>query len=320
MVEATDTAAVCAVCGGTGWLLEASDGRKLAHPCVCRGAAISRARLDAAGIPQRYRDCTLENFSDNTCRLTKARAAARDFVDAYPAVEAGLLLTGPGGPRQDAPGLRDSLGAGDDEGRHGPLCRLLGSPDEDPDVLPARRRHLQGVGADAVLGGGGPGSRRARRLQAAPVGPRRPLQPAQHAVQPQEDHGGDLQLRGRGRHVRRRAREAGGPHRLSASQPSLRDVPHGARCAEATSARTFWARGSGPGFETPDSPGHSRGWRFLSSLLLALSPWLAACATRRPLRPRRCPRPSEAPVPIPAHARGRRPSRPPPRACSSGSA
>lgn len=97
MVEATDTAAVCAVCGGTGWLLEATEGRKLAHPCSCRGAAISRARLDAAGIPQRYRDCTLENFSDNTLSLTKARAAARDFVDAYPAVEAGLLLTGPAG-------------------------------------------------------------------------------------------------------------------------------------------------------------------------------------------------------------------------------
>ena len=97
MVEATDTAEVCAVCGGTGWLLEAADGRKLAHPCSCRGAAISRARLDAAGIPQRYRDCTLENFSDNTLSLTKARAAARDFVDAYPAVEAGLLLTGPAG-------------------------------------------------------------------------------------------------------------------------------------------------------------------------------------------------------------------------------
>lgn len=96
-MEATDAAAVCAVCGGMGWLLDAADGRKLAHPCVCRGAAIARARLDAAGIPQRYRDCTLDNFSDNTLSLTKARAAAREFVDAYPAVEAGLLLTGPAG-------------------------------------------------------------------------------------------------------------------------------------------------------------------------------------------------------------------------------
>ena len=87
----------CRLCGGVGWVLESADGRKQAHPCVCRGAAIARARLDAAGIPQRYRDCTLENFSDNHVSLTKARSAAREFVDTYPAVEAGLLLVGPSG-------------------------------------------------------------------------------------------------------------------------------------------------------------------------------------------------------------------------------
>jgi DNA replication protein DnaC len=87
----------CTICGGTGWLLDSAGGRKEARPCVCRGAAISRARLDAAGIPQRYRDCTLANFSDNTLSLTKAKAEAREFVDAYPAVEAGLLLVGPAG-------------------------------------------------------------------------------------------------------------------------------------------------------------------------------------------------------------------------------
>ena len=87
----------CTICGGTGWLLDSAGGRKEARPCVCRGAAIGRARLDAAGIPQRYRDCTLDNFSDNTLSLTKAKAEAREFVDAYPAVEAGLLLVGPAG-------------------------------------------------------------------------------------------------------------------------------------------------------------------------------------------------------------------------------
>jgi DNA replication protein DnaC len=87
----------CTICGGTGWLLDSVGGRKEAHPCACRGAAIGRARLDAAGIPQRYRDCTLANFSDNTLSLTKAKASAREFVDAYPAVEAGLLLVGPAG-------------------------------------------------------------------------------------------------------------------------------------------------------------------------------------------------------------------------------
>jgi DNA replication protein DnaC len=87
----------CGLCGGTGWVLDASDGRKQAHPCVCRGAALARARLDAAGIPQRYRDCTLDNFSDNNVSLTRARTAAREFVETYPAVDAGLLLVGPAG-------------------------------------------------------------------------------------------------------------------------------------------------------------------------------------------------------------------------------
>ena len=87
----------CAICGGAGWVLDSADGRKQAHPCVCRGAEIARARLEAAGIPQRYRDCTLDNFSDNNASLAKAKTAAREFVDSYPAVEAGLLLVGPAG-------------------------------------------------------------------------------------------------------------------------------------------------------------------------------------------------------------------------------
>ena len=96
MAEAVETG-VCGVCGGAGWVLDSAGGKKSAHPCVCRAANIARARLDSAGIPQRYRDCTLENFSDNTVSLTHARARAREFVDAYPAVEAGLLLVGPSG-------------------------------------------------------------------------------------------------------------------------------------------------------------------------------------------------------------------------------
>ncbi len=96
LIGLTETGA-CAICGGAGWVLDSSDGRKQAHPCVCRAAGIAKARLDAAGIPQRYRDCTLDNFSDNTLSLTKAKAAAREFVDAYPVVEAGLLLVGPAG-------------------------------------------------------------------------------------------------------------------------------------------------------------------------------------------------------------------------------
>ncbi len=88
---------VCAFCGDTGWILEAVDGRKQARSCSCRVALLRREKLAAAGIPERYRDCTLENFSDNNLTLTRAKAKARELVDAYPAVEAGLLLVGPAG-------------------------------------------------------------------------------------------------------------------------------------------------------------------------------------------------------------------------------
>lgn len=92
-----ETGTTCSLCGGIGWVLESADGRKRAHACVCRGTAIARARLESAGIPQRYRDCTLDNFSDNTLSLRRAKTASREFVDAYPAVDAGLLLVGAAG-------------------------------------------------------------------------------------------------------------------------------------------------------------------------------------------------------------------------------
>ncbi|HSS44044.1 MAG TPA: ATP-binding protein [Thermoanaerobaculia bacterium] len=90
-------AETCPACGGTGWVLEAAEGRREARSCSCRAAMLRREKLEAAGIPERYRDCTLQNFSDNTLALARAKTTAREFVDAYPAVEAGLLLTGPAG-------------------------------------------------------------------------------------------------------------------------------------------------------------------------------------------------------------------------------
>jgi DNA replication protein DnaC len=88
---------VCSLCGGTGWVLEAIDGRKQARPCSCRVEALRRERLDAAQIPERYRDCNFANFSETTPALARAKEIGREFVDSYPAVESGLLLVGPAG-------------------------------------------------------------------------------------------------------------------------------------------------------------------------------------------------------------------------------
>lgn len=90
--------AACVHCGGTGWVLESTDGRKQARPCSCRVAAIARERLDAAAIPERYRDCTLADFAhERTPALSNARRIAQEFIDSYPVVESGLLLVGPAG-------------------------------------------------------------------------------------------------------------------------------------------------------------------------------------------------------------------------------
>jgi DNA replication protein DnaC len=88
---------VCTVCGGTGWVLDSSQGRKDARACSCRAESVRRERLDAAKIPERYRDCNFENFADNVASLQSAKRRAREFVDLYPAVDAGLLLVGPAG-------------------------------------------------------------------------------------------------------------------------------------------------------------------------------------------------------------------------------
>jgi DNA replication protein DnaC len=88
---------VCTVCGGTGWVLDSSLGRKEARACSCRAEAVRRERLEAAKIPERYRDCNFENFADNVPSLQSAKRRAREFVDLYPAVDAGLLLVGPAG-------------------------------------------------------------------------------------------------------------------------------------------------------------------------------------------------------------------------------
>jgi DNA replication protein DnaC len=87
----------CPRCGGAEWILESVDGSRQARPCVCREGRLRNQSLESAQIPERYRDCNFQNFSDNHASLTRAKQIARDFVDTYPAVEAGLLLVGPAG-------------------------------------------------------------------------------------------------------------------------------------------------------------------------------------------------------------------------------
>ena|SRR5512143_2359661 len=91
-------APVCPRCGDTGWILEAPGGIRQARACSCRAAALAREKLAAAGIPERYRECTIENFNDmRSAELTAAKRTAREFVDRFPFVDSGLLFVGDSG-------------------------------------------------------------------------------------------------------------------------------------------------------------------------------------------------------------------------------
>jgi DNA replication protein DnaC len=95
-----NAAAVCPHCGGTGWRLVDEAGAQLARRCDCAEAARRAQHLERAGIPERYRHCTLDSFElwnaeDPT--LGRARRAVEEFVNLYPESGKGLLLMGPVG-------------------------------------------------------------------------------------------------------------------------------------------------------------------------------------------------------------------------------
>jgi len=97
----------CASCGGTGWVLSERDGVELVRRCGCAGTEARERLLRSAGIPARYRHCTLANFEidwyqrvpglvvDGTLKVV--HRAVQEFVDLYPKGDKGLLIMGPVG-------------------------------------------------------------------------------------------------------------------------------------------------------------------------------------------------------------------------------
>jgi DNA replication protein DnaC len=100
-VEFDDDAKVCPKCLGTGVVVEKEDGVSRARVCDCQRRTATRRRLEAAGIPARYRECGLANFDVvpgfTRESVTRAKRLAESFVENYPDVDAGLLLMGPVG-------------------------------------------------------------------------------------------------------------------------------------------------------------------------------------------------------------------------------
>ena len=100
MAEATEDRAACELCGGSGWVLADEGGVELVRRCECAEEAVRNRLLDQAGIPERYRHCTLDSFelwNSEDPTLAKAQRSVQEFVDLYPSVEKGLLIMGPVG-------------------------------------------------------------------------------------------------------------------------------------------------------------------------------------------------------------------------------
>lgn len=94
--SAANAPAVCPFCFGTGLEVVAGKG---ARRCGCRAQERRERLLEAARIPRRYARCTLANYHPAPGNGTQLQAFNHAFklVDEYPAVERGLLFTGPVG-------------------------------------------------------------------------------------------------------------------------------------------------------------------------------------------------------------------------------
>lgn len=78
-------------------MLVERDGRELAVRCECVAQWRHEALLAAAAIPERYRHCTVESFeiwNPKDPTLVRARKRTQELIDAYPAVDRGLLYMG----------------------------------------------------------------------------------------------------------------------------------------------------------------------------------------------------------------------------------
>ena len=98
----------CPRCEGRGWVIEDDGGAGTARPCGCRDEGREARLLAAAGIPDRYRRCSLARFHNHSPdpgarrQLHEAVAVSRRYVEEFVQPgggfrESGLLYVGPPG-------------------------------------------------------------------------------------------------------------------------------------------------------------------------------------------------------------------------------
>ncbi len=84
----------CEQCHDSYWVSEVVDGVERVRRCDCWRQSIAGHQLTHSRIPRRYQHCQLSNFEQTVDSLREAHRRARAFVDAFPAVDKGLLLRG----------------------------------------------------------------------------------------------------------------------------------------------------------------------------------------------------------------------------------
>lgn len=87
----------CPLCDDTRWKPVEEHGIRRVVRCECWRELVRQDRLAEANIPKRYQHCTLDKIRTYNDSLQEAVDRARRFVDAYPAVDRGLLLLGHAG-------------------------------------------------------------------------------------------------------------------------------------------------------------------------------------------------------------------------------
>lgn len=86
---------VCGKCFGSGLEIVAGKGARI---CDCRRREAHTNRLEKARIPKRYEKCHFNTYDPKTNdSQRRALNLARDFAMSFPAVDQGLLFTGPVG-------------------------------------------------------------------------------------------------------------------------------------------------------------------------------------------------------------------------------
>lgn len=85
----------CTKCYGSGMEVVAGKGARI---CECRQRDAHSIRLAKARIPKRYEKCQFNSYQNTSNESQKrARTACFEFASKYPAVDHGILLTGPVG-------------------------------------------------------------------------------------------------------------------------------------------------------------------------------------------------------------------------------